>query len=69
MTIATALADLNTSVANLTGAINALLLGAATNGTDIAASLSTISALIETEVANVNNVTVSVAAVPNNINT
>ena len=69
MTIATALADLNTSVANLTGAINALLLGAATNGTDIAASLSTISELIETEVANVNNVTVSVAAVPNNINT
>jgi hypothetical protein len=64
MTISTALADLNTSVANLTGAINTLLLAAATAGTDVSASLATLTASIEAEAANVDGVTAAVAAVP-----
>ena len=64
MTIATALADLNTSVANLTGAINALLLAAATAGTDVSASLTDLTASIGAAATNVDGVTAAVIALP-----
>ena len=59
MTISESLSALNTSVANLQGALSTLLLAAATSGTDASAQIATLTASIEVEIAAVDAIAVA----------